>query len=226
MSDAVPATLLQRNYHQNAHQVAQGRDTDAHGNQVAGQSVVQPAPRRNVMYPVQPMAAPLIGPVYYQIQPHPAPIPISYPMLPHPAPYPQPRYATRSDGIQINVSNGAALTEARGVFVSGLDYSLRKEDVEAVFGRAGAIKECKLARTSSGKSKGSATVRYFSAEAAQTAIQTLNGRQWKDRVLQVRGDREEFTVTPPARDTMSRSRAATRNERLVVDGSRTARRSG
>ena len=70
-------------------------------------------------------------------------------------------YTVPPSGLPVNTANGSIRTEARGVFISGLSYKAKSKDIEAAFSRAGEISSCEVQKDSTtGKSKGKATVRY------------------------------------------------------------------
>jgi len=126
-----------------------------------------------------------------------------------------PVYALSSSGTPINTSNGTIRTEARGVFISGLNFKARTKDVEGVFGRAGEITKCELQKdASTGKSKGNATIQYSSAVEAQQAIEMFNGKSYMSMKLTVRRDKEATAISPPP------AQAGRNNEPIIVNGSR------
>lgn len=125
-----------------------------------------------------------------------------------------PMYALSSSGTPINTSHGTVRTEARGIFVSGLNYKARTKDVEAEFRRAGEVTKCEVQKdTSTGKSKGNATIQYASAAEAQQAIRMFNGRTYMNMKLNVRGDKEATAVSPPP------VQASRSGEPIIVNGS-------
>ncbi|KAK5699907.1 hypothetical protein LTR97_006041 [Elasticomyces elasticus] len=124
-------------------------------------------------------------------------------------------YAYTSNGLPVNTNSGAIRTESRGVFVSGLNYKARSRDVETLFSKAGEISKCEVQKdTSTGRSKGKATIRYSSAAGAQQAINMFHGRTFMDMALKVRLDTEKTVVSPPNATQASRS-----NQPIIVNGS-------
>lgn len=126
-----------------------------------------------------------------------------YPMTAAPVQYmvPQmPMYSTNTSGMPVNVSNGAVLTEPRGIFISGLDYKTKSKDVEEVIGKyVGRPIEVKLQKDKNGRCKGSATANFSSREEAEYAVAQLNGRQFRGvshdgKPLSVRYDTEKTVV--------------------------------
>lgn len=124
----------------------------------------------------------------------------------------RPEYVKSQTGTPINVRDGVAVTVARGIFVSGISYKAREEDVKRKFSSVGDIVRCVLLmNTSTGKSKGFATILFSSSADAQKAINKYNGATWLEKKLIVRVDKEASTLTaPPRSDTAP----------LIVNGSR------
>jgi len=124
-----------------------------------------------------------------------------------------PVYAVSSSGTPINTSNGTIRTEARGVFISGLNYKAHTKEIEGVFGRAGEITKCELQKdAATGRSKGNATIQYSSAMEAQQAIDMFNGKLYMSMKLTVRRDKEATAINPPPAQ-------ASRGEPIIVNGS-------
>lgn len=123
-----------------------------------------------------------------------------------------PEYVKSRTGTPINVRDGVALTVSRGVFVSGINFKAREEDVKRKFSSAGDIIKCVLqSDSSSGKSKGVATVLFASSSDAQRAIDRYDGVSWMDKKIRVRIDRKTTTLAAPPRLDASP---------LIVNGSR------
>lgn len=125
-----------------------------------------------------------------------------------------PVYAVSSSGTPINIGHGTVRTEVRGVFVSGLNYKARTKDVESLFSRAGEVTKCELQKdTSTGKSKGNATIQYASAAEVQRAIDMFNGKSYMNLRLIVRKDKEATAISPPP------TQASRSSEPIIVNGS-------
>lgn len=108
-------------------------------------------------------------------------------------------------------------TEARGIFIQGLDYKIRSEEVRALFSKAGKIVKCTLQTDSRGNSKGVARIEYASMAEAQLAVQTFSGWKWHNRVLKIRLDKEEFVVNDDARTMPSGSKSSDVVHRTTAD---------
>ncbi|KAF2169595.1 hypothetical protein M409DRAFT_20008 [Zasmidium cellare ATCC 36951] len=123
-------------------------------------------------------------------------------------------------GPPINTANGVVRVEARGIFVSGLNFKARTRDVEAYFSKVGDIVKCEVQKDpQTGKSKGNATIKYASAEAAQRALRTFDGTPFMQMTLHVRFDKDQTPITsPPAAGTSSQP-ARSSNEPTIVNGS-------
>lgn len=123
-----------------------------------------------------------------------------------------PQYVNSYTGTPINVRDGVALTVSRGIFVSGINYKAREEDVRHKFSKAGDVVKCALQTdASTGKSKGVATVLFASSAEAQKAIDRYNDSTWMDKKIKVRIDKESTTLAAPPRSDASP---------LIVNGSR------
>lgn len=152
---------------------------------------------------------------YSAYQPHQSyTIPSIYPM---PTPSAQlismqkPIYSASTNGLPVNVRDGAILTEARGIFISGLNYKVSLADLMALVQTVGRpIEAPKMQRdSSSGAFKGVATAKFSSKEEAQYAATHLNCKTHMGKTLSVRMD-VDATVVGQA-------------EPLIVDGSNTCR---
>ena len=126
-----------------------------------------------------------------------------YPVAAAPVQYmvPQmPMYSSNTSGMPVNVSKGAVLTEARGIFISGLDYKVKTKDLEYVIRkRAGRPVEIKLQKDKNGRCKGSATAKFATTQEADHAVAQLNGRHFEavchdGKPLSVRYDTEKTVV--------------------------------
>ncbi|KAF2770925.1 RNA-binding domain-containing protein [Teratosphaeria nubilosa] len=131
----------------------------------------------------------------------------------HPNVY-APMYTMSAPGTPVNTRHGTVRTEARGVFVSGLNYKARTKDVEDHFRKAGQIIKCDVHKDhATGKSKGVATIQYASTAEARKAIEKFDHSTWMGMRLKVRHDREATAVSPPPAQA---SKAA---EPIIVNGS-------
>nr|POE64839.1 protein hrb1 [Quercus suber] len=109
-----------------------------------------------------------------------------------------PNYTCTPAGTPVNTTFGTVRMEARGVFVSGLNYKARTKDIEALFSRAGVVSRCELHKDgSTGKSKGSATIQYMTADDAQRAIESFDGNVFMGMRIHVRRDKEATAVRTP-----------------------------
>lgn len=133
--------------------------------------------------------------------------------------------AAAASGAPINTAYGFARTEVRGVFVSGLNFNIRAQDLIDLFSKAGTVRRCQLHTDSRGNGKGTATIEFATSSEASQAVQALNNFPWKGRTLRVRNDREAVVVSTPsasassyaARRTVSASEDS--GEPTIVDGS-------
>nr|POE93214.1 protein hrb1 [Quercus suber] len=127
-----------------------------------------------------------------QLQPAPqSQLPYRY----FPTTIPTSYYTYTPAGTPINTTYGTIRMEARGVFVSGINYKARTKDIQALFGQAGVVSRCELHKDSStGKSKGIATIQFASSDDAQRAIDLFHGNVFMNMRLHVRRDKEATAV--------------------------------
>lgn len=86
---------------------------------------------------------------------------------------------------------GAMPSESSGLqlWVENLPWDLSEEDLTAYFTPVGPVKNCIVQRRADGKSRGTAVVRYTSAEDATRAIESLDSSDIGGRSIRVRLDR-------------------------------------
>ena len=120
---------------------------------------------------------------------------------------------TAQNGVPINTSHGAILAEMRGIFISGLIYTVTEKDVLKLLSQAGRVRACELRKDSkTGQSRGSATVLFERKEDAQAAINMFNSHMYMGRTLTVRWDRDSTPL-----DTSKTLKAST--QPVIVNGS-------
>jgi hypothetical protein len=111
-----------------------------------------------------------------------------------------PAYSQSSGGLPVNLGQGAVLTESRGIFVQGLNYSARSSDVASLIHSVG-LRPSKITilKDSRGVSKGCASVEFESKADAQYGVTHLHGMSHMDKRLTVRFDTESTVVgrVPP-----------------------------
>lgn len=178
----------------------------------------QSTPQQSIVAPFQSL----------QIQPQPVPnvqqqpqysavrVQQPYAQIPRQAP----SSTLTSGGVPINVSQGYAVTENRGIHVSKLDYKLSQQEIYRYFSKAGKIVECEPAiNKATGENKGYAIVRYSTAMEAQKAIEQFHGQRWKGQHLRVRLDRNATVVRAPPATSSARSGARGAGTPVIVNGS-------
>ncbi|KAF2110084.1 hypothetical protein BDV96DRAFT_528278 [Lophiotrema nucula] len=116
--------------------------------------------------------------------------------VPMPTPTQQAFYSSNR-GLTVSGHHGVMLTEARGVFISGLSYSVSPKDLNDLISLAGVVpldipKMHKDGRT--GDFKGVATVKFHSKEDAQRAAAHLNLMQHMGQTINVRLDTDATVV--------------------------------
>ena len=115
----------------------------------------------------------------------------------------QPLYTGNAAGLPVNVRQGTIRTEARGVFVSGLNYRASEKDIKAYFGRAGQIVKVADLRMDAAtrKSKGNCTIQYTTAAEAQKAIEMFHRQEFMSMQLNVREDKSRVAIDAPVTAT-------------------------
>ena len=74
------------------------------------------------------------------------------------------------------------------VYVGNLSWETTQDQLKEHFAQCGDVDQAEVMGYPDGKKKGYGTVRYFKAEDAEKAIETLDGVQFNGRTLQVRLD--------------------------------------
>ena len=123
------------------------------------------------------------------------------PVFHHPPPVAprkmSPTYVYTPNHRPINATGGLVQTESRGIFISQLDYGVDQQQLEEYLRRIGPFDSCEIRRDpASGRSRGIATAKFASAEAAARAVQVLHGQKLMSKTVSVRFDTEKETVTP------------------------------
>lgn len=96
----------------------------------------------------------------------------------------------------VNISSGAVPTEERGIFIHGLDYKVSTGELKVLLSQAGKVVSVELVGNGrKKKTTGKAKAEFATPEEAQFAVQILDGRNFRNRTLKVRLDKE--TVSAP-----------------------------
>ncbi|EKE21139.1 MAG: RNP-1 like protein RNA-binding protein [uncultured bacterium] len=74
---------------------------------------------------------------------------------------------------------------SKKLYIGNLLYEITEDDLKEYFGQAGSVASATVIRFQDGKSKGFAFVEMETEEAAQKAIDTLNGQDYKGRKIVV-----------------------------------------
>jgi RNA recognition motif-containing protein len=81
------------------------------------------------------------------------------------------------------------------IYVGNLDYSVTSDELRALFEPLGAVTTAEVqVRSRTGQSRGFGLVEMPDAGEARAAIEALNGREYRDRVLTVNESRPRRTV--------------------------------
>lgn len=95
----------------------------------------------------------------------------------------------------MNLSRGAVITETRGIFLQGLNYSVGNSELATLLNSAGLRPEqANVHKDSRGASKGVATARFSTKAEAEYAVSALNGRTHAGKTLTVRVDANSTVV--------------------------------
>ncbi|KAG9694087.1 RNA-binding domain-containing protein, partial [Aureobasidium melanogenum] len=106
-------------------------------------------------------------------------------------------YVYTSNHRPINATGGLVQTESKGIFINQLDYAVDQRQLEEYLRRIGSFDSCEIRRDSTtGRSRGIATAKFASAEAAARAVQVLHGQRIMSKTISVRFDTEKEAVTP------------------------------
>lgn len=106
-------------------------------------------------------------------------------------------YVYTSNHRPINATGGLVQTESKGIFINQLDYAVDQRQLEEYLRRIGSFDNCEIRRDSTtGRSRGIATAKFASAEAAARAVQVLHGQRIMSKTISVRFDTEKEAVTP------------------------------
>lgn len=92
-------------------------------------------------------------------------------------------------GLPVNLSNGAIVTEPRGIHVRNLPYDITWKELRDHLQEAGPIVRCEVPKGSNGKGKGYATVLFNTPEDADRCLQMFNGKTLKGREVFMRRDK-------------------------------------
>ncbi|KAF2275991.1 uncharacterized protein EI97DRAFT_458984 [Westerdykella ornata] len=123
-----------------------------------------------------------------------------------------PLYAANQSGFLVNMTKGTALTESRGIFIQGISFKAKKENLEDLFkGKKITPVDFRLCRGKEGRFNGCVTARFNTPEEANAAIQKLDGSKHMGRLITVRLDKEKTIVKPEY------------SEPLIVDGTTPSR---
>ncbi|KAL5404119.1 hypothetical protein PMIN06_013045 [Paraphaeosphaeria minitans] len=110
-------------------------------------------------------------------------------VYPYPGTLMQPVYSQSSAGLPVNLSRGAVITETRGIFLQGLNYSVGNSELATLLNNAGLRPEhANVHKDPRGASKGVATARFSTKAEAEYAVAKLNGTTHVGKTLTVRMD--------------------------------------
>lgn len=140
--------------------------------------------------PAQPTHATYQYASYYQNPPYtPAPVYSYY------SPPAQPVYSQSSGGLPVNLSHGAVITEARGIFIQGLNYSVGNSELATLLSSyALRPDQVNVHRDARGASKGVATASFPTKAEAERAASALSGITHTGKTLTVRMDTNSTVV--------------------------------
>ncbi|KAG9532042.1 RNA-binding domain-containing protein, partial [Aureobasidium melanogenum] len=160
----------------------------------------------DIQRPMQPFSPPQVGttfsvPMNTSMSGTPMSTPIHMSPVLHPSPpvgleNMSPAYVYTSNHRPINATGGLVQTESKGIFIHQLDYAVDQRQLEEYLRRIGSFDSCEIRRDpTSGRSRGIATAKFASAEAAARAVQVLHGQRIMSKTISVRFDTEKEAVT-------------------------------
>lgn len=94
----------------------------------------------------------------------------------------------------MNVKNGFVVTEPRGVWIGGLNFSTKTRRLKRCLATAGVLESCKIARDAHGRSRGYGLALFVSNVAALRAAQLLDGTIIDGKTVSVRLDKEKSSI--------------------------------
>jgi RNA recognition motif-containing protein len=81
------------------------------------------------------------------------------------------------------------------IYVGNLDYTITSDELRTLFEPFGAVKMAEVqVRSRTGQSRGFALVEMPNSDEARVAIDSLSGREYRDRALTVNESRPRRTV--------------------------------
>ncbi|KAF8542928.1 hypothetical protein BDD12DRAFT_875620 [Trichophaea hybrida] len=92
-------------------------------------------------------------------------------------------------GLPINLSNGAVVTEPRGIHVRNLPYDISWKELRDHLQKAGTIVRCEVPKGSNGRGKGYGTVLFKTQQEADCCLDMFNGSTLKGREIWMRRDK-------------------------------------
>ncbi len=133
-----------------------------------------------------------------------------------------PLYCAGSDGTPVNTSWGVVQTEARGIFISDLNYSTTRSDLEKLLRKAGNPTKCEIhPKGRNGKLGGTATAQFASGNEALRAVRKFDQAIFMDRCLTVRLDRNTDAMVTSLAEPVAQTSISTGNstQPLILNGS-------
>ena len=118
--------------------------------------------------------------------------------LPRTAPAPRMKpqtYVVTQNQRPVNATSGLVKTQSRGVFICRLGFDVNQQQLEVYLSRFGPLQNCEIKRDPmTGKSRGTATAKFLSAEIAATVVCSLDGQQLMGKRVEVRFDKDHEMV--------------------------------
>jgi hypothetical protein len=156
-----------------------------------------------------------------------------------PPPPPPPTYVLTPTHTPINTTTGLLQTHATGIFIANLDYAIDARNLQDLIhhhmnpsatAATVSIESCIVKRDAmTGRSRGTATVKFKTVEAAAAAVRALHGTRLLAKVVSVRFDVERdvvvaaaaaaAAVSPSVTLSSSSSSAKSGDELIIANGS-------
>ncbi|KAF2000248.1 hypothetical protein P154DRAFT_620353 [Amniculicola lignicola CBS 123094] len=149
-------------------------------------------------------------PVYPQVVGYSPPTYPAYPTATEYQATQMPIYSTSTRGLAVNISDGSVCTEARGIFLQGLHYSVTTSDLYTLVSTVVRPIHWKVNKDSKGSSTGTGTARFNNRAEADYAVHYLNQKEHKGRTITVRLDTDTTIVGQQGPVIVNGSTASTR----------------
>jgi hypothetical protein len=109
----------------------------------------------------------------------------------------QPAYAPDAFGLPVNVSSGVIPTECREVYISNINFLVKKREMAAQISKYARPSTLEYNKTADGKFTGTAIATFESGEEATMVVRGLDKQTVKGKRLKVRIGKQQTPIIPP-----------------------------